>query len=98
MMPQFDVYTVTQAGDMVVDVQHRLLDGMATRVVIPLSLDQNQKIDIMNPLIRVKDQDYILLTLAITSIKTKQLMHLVDNIDDQRHAILSAMDRVFSGI
>ena len=97
-MPQFDVYAVRQSENLVVDVQHRLLGDLGTRVVIPLSRVQNVQAPTMTPVICVRGQEYVLLAPAITSVRTRYLANLVENVEDQRHVILGAIDRLFSGV
>lgn len=99
-MARFDVYRYSDNVPFVVDVQADILSGLKTRVVVPLLLQPQAKQEQaprLKPLIKIKGKNYILMTTDIGVVHTSDLKESVDNIEDQRQAIVDALDFLFQG-
>ena len=105
-MAQFDYYVNTDkdthtAYPFMVDVQDALLDGLNSRVVIPLTpLSQLEKPYPKNlcPEITVEGKKYALLTHQMASVSTRVLSHCEGSLAHIRTEIISAIDFLFTGI
>jgi len=105
-MAQFDVYrnpVAARAHDIpyLLDVQAGLLDGLATRVFIPLlrpGAIGGKPAGILNPLLAVEGKTWILLTQELAGIPIKPFKRPVANLADERETILRAVDFAISGI
>lgn len=107
-MAQFDVYLNSgkgaKAAPYLVDVQHNLLSGCNTRVVIPLlsaKITRERNMDIIenaNPLFMFGDTEVVLAAHLMTAIHAKELSGKVGSIASMRPDILAAMDLIFSGV
>lgn len=104
-MAQYDVFTNpsrigTDSIPYVVVVQSDVLDGLATRLTIPLSLlDASVKVPTaLCPVILVKGQRLCALAHYAAPLPAKALRRPVDNVASQASALVSALDAVLSGI
>jgi toxin CcdB len=85
----------------VVDVQSRLLEGLATRVVIPLiptAIAPRIPMKMLNPVLSFDGSDVVLMTQNIASIPVAQLGVTVGTLAAQRDQIVRAIDALLSGI
>ena len=107
-MAQFDVYLNSgkgaKAAPFLVDVQHNLLSGCNTRVVIPLLSakiirERNMGfVENVNPLFMFGGTEVVLAAHLMTAIHAKELSGKVGSIASMRSDILAAMDVIFSGV
>lgn len=104
-MAQYDVFTNpsrigTDSIPYVVVVQSDVLDGLATRLTIPLSvLDVSIKVPTaLCPIVLVKGQRLRALAHYAAPLPAKALRRPVDNVASQASALVSALDAVLSGI
>lgn len=104
-MAQYDVFTnpSSTASDgipYVVVIQSDLLDGLATRLTIPLAvLDVGTRVPTaLCPVIVVKGQRLHALAHYAAPLPAKLLKRPVDNVAAQASSLVSAMDVVLSGI
>ncbi len=105
-MSQFTLYknenkASNKAYPYFVDVQHKLLDSLNSRIVIPLSKHKDLKdtnAERLCPVIKIKQGSYVLLTHQITSIPTSALKTKVTSIEGFRDEIISAIDMLITGI
>lgn len=105
-MAQFDVYRnpiAASARDIpyLIDVQAGLLDGLATRVFVPLVRPEaisGKPAGILNPMLAVEGKTFILLTQELAGIPLKSFKRPIANLAGEREAILRAVDFVISGI
>jgi toxin CcdB len=85
----------------VVDVQSRLLDDLATRVVIPLIPHRSAPaipLKTLNPVFSIAGDAFVLMTQAMASVPLIQLRDPVGSLADQRDDIVRAIDALLSGI
>jgi toxin CcdB len=103
-MAQFDVYEnpnehTKKNIPYLLDLQADLLDTLATRVVAPLVSASaiGKPIDHLNPQFQIKRKPVYLSTAEIAGIPVRALGEKVGSLKDQRHAILAALDFIFTG-
>lgn len=104
-MAQYDVFTnpSSTASDgipYIVVVQSDLLDGLATRLTMPLAVfDVETRVPTaLCPVIVVKGQRLHALAHYAAPLPAKLLKRPVDNVAAQASTLVSAMDVVLSGI
>lgn len=105
VMAQYDVYAnpsnSAAAGiPYVVVVQSDLLDGLATRLVVPLAIqDASAKVPTaLCPVIVVKGKRLHALAHYAAPLPSRLLRRPVDSVAAQASALISAIDAVLSGI
>jgi len=98
-MPRFDVYSGLGVGNgYVVDVQANLLDDLATRVVIPLlPRGAGKVVQDLNPVVRVDDADYVVMTQELAAVPRSALRRKVGSLADRRDEITRALDVLLVG-
>ena len=82
-------------------VQSDLLDEMDTCVVVPLAKAQAAKraaSERLNPEFQVESTSVVQLTQLIAAVPMNLLRKHVTNLDNQRDAIVRALDFLFDGI
>jgi toxin CcdB len=105
-MAQFDVYQNKNPRSkatypLLVDVQAELLDGLQTRVVIPLTklpAMMRRPIGGLVPTVMVAKVGYLLLTPELAGVPISSLGKAVANILDQRLVIIAALDLLITGV
>lgn len=104
-MAQYDVFTnpsgnATDGIPYVVVVQSDLLDGLATRLTMPLAvLDIAKKVPTaLCPVILVKGQRLHALAHYAAPLPAKALKQPVENVASQASALVSALDAVLSDL
>lgn len=99
-MPRLDVYPTPGHGSgYVVDVQAGLLEGLATRAVIPLLPTATAPAPLreLNPVFDIEGAPHVLLTQAIASVPARELRRPVASLARERDAITRALDILFLG-
>jgi toxin CcdB len=104
-MAQYDVYPNPSSSSAtgipyVVVIQSDLLDALATRLTIPLAMqDASTKVPTaLCPVIRVKGRHLHALAHYAAPLPAKALRRPIDNVAAQAYALVSAIDAVMSGI
>jgi toxin CcdB len=105
-MAQFDYYANTDKDTnntypFMVDIQDALLDGLNSRVVIPLTpLSNLEKSYPENlcPEITIEGKKYSLLTHQIASVSTRALSQREGSLAHIRSEIIAAIDFLITGI
>jgi toxin CcdB len=102
-MAQFDVYRLAPRGagfTLVADVQNRLLDGLATRVVAPLYplKAKDKPILRLNPVFEIEGQRYYLAIQEMSGLRVKALGPKVASLEPRRHEIIAAIDFLVTGV
>ncbi|CAA0081419.1 Toxin CcdB [Zhongshania aliphaticivorans] len=104
-MKQFDLYVNTDSDShatypFFVDVQSNLLDGLNSRVVIPIASAQDAKAFPKNlcPLVEIGGWKYALLTHQITTVSVSFLTQKEGSLLLNRTDIISALDFLLTGI
>lgn len=104
-MARFDVYANPGAHasttPYLLDVQSNLLDGLDSRMVIPLrSLDRFAKVKLPNrltPVFNILGKDYLLETPKMGAVPQRILKDCVASFSDDQARITAALDFLFQG-
>ncbi|MFN4157657.1 MAG: CcdB family protein [Gemmobacter sp.] len=98
-MARYDLYAAPDGSGFRLDVQADLLDGLATRVVVPvLPLAEAPKpAGRLNPLVAIDGVDCVLVTQFLSAIPVQDLGRRVGSLADQAEAVMAALDMVFVG-
>lgn len=84
-----------------IDVQNSLLDGLNSRLVVPLAPHQalkNTAAKRLSPIIPLQEGNFVLLTHQLTSVPKSMLKTEVASLEKFRYDILAAIDMLISGI
>ncbi|HMO48173.1 MAG TPA: CcdB family protein [Rubrivivax sp.] len=103
-MARFDVYANPDSSERrytpyFVDVQNDFIDGLATRVVIPLRKEAAFALPArdLNPMISVLGTSLVLDTAALGAVPVTELRKAVLNLREERELIHDAIDALFGG-
>lgn len=101
-MARFDVYRfASKSAPLVVDVQSDILDGLNSRVVIPLAPTTKaarEELPQLKPKIAISGKNYVLMTTDMAALPKSRLGAIVTNIEGaQRDAVSNALDFLFFG-
>jgi len=104
-MARFDVYQnsgpLATSTPYLLDVQSALLDGLDTRVVIPLRrVDQFPAVNFakdLTPIFDIEGVSCFLETPKLAAVPTRLLKNRVMSLSDQQSLISNALDRLFHG-
>ena len=104
-MARFDVYPNPGASarttPYLIDVQSDLLDGLDSRMVIPLrSLDDYSQVKLsalLSPVFRIKGRDYVLETPKMGAVPKRILKKTVLSLANEQARITGALDFLFQG-
>ncbi len=101
-MAQFDVYENSDRHSReripyYLDVQSDLLESIVTRVVVPLIVKEHisHPVDILNPAVRVGDENLYLSSAQLCSVHKSCLGKRVANITHQRDVIRLSISVLF---
>jgi toxin CcdB len=105
LMARFDVYpnpgAHAKSTPYLLDVQSDLLDGLDTRMVIPLrSLEHFAKVKIparLSPVVKINGKDCILETPKMGSVPQRILKQPVASLANEQGEITGALDFLFHG-
>jgi toxin CcdB len=96
-MARFDLYRA-EVG-LLVDVQTNFLDGLTTRLVVPLYLlqDAPRPAGRLNPILDVDGQLYALQPQLMGAVWRNELGQPIDNLLRHYDRIVAALDMIFLG-
>ncbi len=104
-MAQFDVYlnpnhATRKLIPYLLDVQADLLDTLATRVVVPLVLEEEMGLAAkrLNPQFKVKGVAVVMSTAELAGVPNRSLGDKVATLKNKRDEIIAALDLLFTGI
>ena len=97
-MAQYDVYA-GRGGALFLDVQSDLIDGLSTRIVIPLipTGAGPRKIKRLHPVLSVDGKDYMLATNLLAAVQKTQLGASKANLLARHDDIAKAIYMLFQG-
>ena len=98
-MPKYDVYPNPGGIGFVVDVQTDLLDGLATRVVVPLLPIKSAPIParLLNPVVEIDGDEHVMVTQFLSAVPTSPLGNPVASLGGRADDITRALDMLFQG-
>lgn len=101
-MARFDVYAhpdaeIRKRTPFLLDVQNNYIDGLDTRVVIPMRAAHlfQARLSDLNPQFDVAGKPVVLDAAAIAAFPVRELGRQVANLGDQRDEIIGALDCLF---
>jgi toxin CcdB len=102
-MAQFDVFRFAPKAAgfaLVVDVQNKLLDGLATRLVAPLYplKAKDKPILRLNPVVEIEGQRYYLAIQEMSALRVKALGTRIASLEARRDEIVAAIDFLITGV
>jgi toxin CcdB len=104
-MARFDVYDNPGAHasttPYLLDVQSNLLDGLDSRMVIPLrSLEHFARVKLptrLTPVLSIQGKDYLLETPKMGAVPQRVLKECVTSLNEEQARITAALDFLFQG-
>jgi len=98
-MAQFDVFRNPEGSGYLLDVQSDLLDGLSTRLVIPLlpALQALRRAARINPVVNIKDGVHVIATQFMAAVPQKLLTAHVTTLAPMRADITAAIDMLTHG-
>lgn len=103
-MARFDVYANPDPADraaipFMLDVQSDYLEGLETRVVVPLFMTARFKTPVrtLNPSMQIGGKEVVMDTASIGAIPAGELRRPVANLADHQLEIQDALDALFAG-
>ena len=99
-MARFDVYALQRGGALVVDCQADLLDGLKTRVVVPLIAegDAPKPARNLNPVLEVGGERFVLMAQFLSAVKVSELGAKVGSLESDGETVLGALDFLITGV
>lgn len=100
-MAQFDVYRNINTRSLeeipyLLDIQADLLEGLSTRVVVPLAR-QFKEIQHLNPLFEINGEQVVMLTQELSGVEKSILGEKVTSLENYRSEIIASLDFLISG-
>lgn len=99
-MACFDIHALRAEARLVVDVQSDLLDGLKTRVVVPLLPREGgltTPAQRLNPVFVVEDRPLVFAAQFLAAVPMASLGPALGSLAEARDAIRDALDMVFTG-
>lgn len=103
-MAQFDVYHNINKNThlripYLLDIQCNLFSELITTVVVPLVAKEDFKktVKYLNPVFKIQDSNYVMLTPELAGISKKILGKKVTSLAAQRQEIIQALDFLITG-
>lgn len=98
-MARFDVYPGLSGSGYLLDVQADTLALLNTRAVVPLMPREEapRPADRLNPILRVRGSEVVMVTQYIAAVPTRRLGRPVGNLANQHTAIVTALDFLVQG-
>lgn len=99
-MARFDVYALKRGGALVVDCQADLLEGLTTRVVVPLiaEADAPKPARNLNPVLVVEGERYVLMAQFLSAVEVRELGPKVGSLEGEGDTVLGALDFLLTGV
>ena len=98
-MAQYDVFRNPEGSGYLLDVQSDLLDGLTTRLVVPL-MPQTQApkpAARLNPIVNIAEEPHIIVTQFMAAVPAKLLSEPATSVSRLRDDITAAIDMLTHG-
>lgn len=98
-MAQYDVFLNLDGSGYLLDVQSDLLDGLSTRLVIPLlpASQAPKPANRLNPVVSIGDQTHVMVTQFMAAVPEKLLAKHVTSVAPMHDEITAAIDMLTHG-
>lgn len=99
-MARFDVYALKRGGALVVDCQADLLDGLKTRVVVPLIAESEapKPARMLNPVFQIAGEKFVLMAQFLSAVEVRELGAKVGSLEGDGERVLGALDFLLTGV
>jgi toxin CcdB len=101
-MARFDVYVhpdlqLRKTTPFLLDVQNEFLDGLTTRVIIPMRIGSSfaMRARDLNPAFTIAGKEVVLDTAAMAAFPSLQLKRPTQNLKSEAETVTTALDTVF---
>lgn len=101
-MARFDVYKhpdlqLRKSTPFLLDVQNEFLDGLTTRVVIPLRIGSSFALRArdLNPVFNIEGMEVVLDTAAMAAFPSLPLKRPTQNLKSEAETVTTALDTLF---
>ena len=98
-MAQYDVFRNPEGPGYLLDVQSDLLDGLTTRLVVPL-MPQTQApkpAARLNPIVKIAEKPHVMVTQFMAAVPERLLSEQVTSVARLRDDITAAIDMLTHG-
>jgi toxin CcdB len=98
-MARYDLYRNDEGSGYLLDVQSDLLEGLSTRVVIPLMPPNIAPIPgrRLNPTFTIDGKDHVMVTQFMSALTASELPYAEGNLSSHHDDIVAALDMLFQG-
>ena len=98
-MARFDFYENPAAAGYLLDVQSTLIGGLNTRIVVPLTPEQDAPLPArrLNPVFEIANARYVMVTQFMAAVTVSELGTRIGSLEHAHHEITSALDMIFLG-
>ncbi|WP_235674090.1 MULTISPECIES: CcdB family protein [unclassified Paracoccus (in: a-proteobacteria)] len=98
-MARFDVYARPAGAGYVLDVQADILNGLNTRIVVPLLplSEAPMPAKRLNPVFEIEAEPHVMVTQFMAAVPRTLLRSPVANLAEQDSEIMAALDMVLVG-
>lgn len=99
-MARFDVYQLKRGGALVVDCQADLLDGLKTRVVVPLIAERAAPTPArtLNPVFAIGGERFVLMSQFLAAVELRELGAKAGSLEAEGERVLAALDFLMTGV
>lgn len=105
-MPQFALYRNRNPASrtrfpLLLDIQSDLLEGLATRVVVPLapaSAVRARSMQTLTPILKFEGKEFLMVTPQVAGIPARELGSIAGDLASHRDKIIAAVDFLLSGV
>ena len=98
-MARYDFYRNADGDGYLLDVQSDLLEGLSTRVVIPLMPPNIAPLPgrRLNPTFAINGKDHVMVTQFVSAFSASELHNPEGNLSRHHDDIVAALDMLFQG-
>jgi len=98
-MAQYDAFRNPEGSGYLLDVQSDLLDGLTTRLVVPLMPKTHapKPAARLNPIVTISEEPHIMVTQFMAAVPAKLLSEQVTSVAMLRDEITAAIDMLTHG-
>ena len=98
-MARYDFYQNTESDGYLLDVQSDILEGLNTRVVVPLMQPRIAPLPgrRLNPTFVVNGKDHVMVTQFMSAFSASELRDPEGNLSRHHDDIVAALDMLFQG-
>lgn len=98
-MSRYRVYEEKTSDNLLLDVQADLLDGLNTRIVVPLLPMENAPLCAgqLNPVFEIREERFVMVTQFLSAVSVSEIGEEVVDLIEKDIEIQKALDMLFSG-